>query len=113
VFGRAGFVPEHDQSMVALYADGGINWFAPFPGREGDVAGVAISHTHFGEDFRQTCGEGIAHSETTLELTYLAKITRWMHLQGDLQFLFNPQASSSPAGRETATLLGVRAEVRF
>jgi porin len=114
LFARGGLVPEPDRSMVAAYADAGLNWFAPWPGRADDVAGIAVSCTRFGSDFRRATGpNGAATAETTLELTYKAQVTRWMTLQADLQFLFNPAVNPSSGTRETATVLGVRAEVSF
>lgn len=114
VFARGGMTPEPDHSMVAWYVDGGLNWFAPIPSRRGDVAGVAVSHTHFGDEYRQSAvGEGIASGETTVEFTYLAPITRWMSLQADAQILFNPALNSESGSRETAVILGLRAQIRF
>ena len=48
-----------------------------------------------------------------MELTCKAQITRWMALQVNLQFLFNPAVHPHSGSRETATILGVRAEISF
>ena len=114
LFCRGGFTPHPDLSMVAWYADAGLNWFAPLPGRSDDVAGVAVSHTRFGEAFRQsTSPDGMAADETTVELTYKAQVTRWLAMQADVQFLFNPAVNPRSNSRETATVLGLRAEITF
>lgn len=114
LFARGGVTPQPDRSMVGWYADAGLNWFAPLPGRAEDVAGVAASHTQFGHDYRASTGpDGIAAGETTLELTYRAQVTRWMALQADVQFLFNPAVDPESGRRETATILGLRAELSF
>jgi porin len=114
VFARGGLTPEPEHSMVACYVDGGLNWFGPIPGRGADVAGLAVSHTAFGAEYRRSLlGEGIGTGETTLEFTYLAPITRWMSLQADAQLLFNPAAKPDNGKRETAVLLGLRAQVIF
>lgn len=43
LFVRGGVTPEPDLSMVNLYADAGLNWFAPLTWRPEDIAGVAVS----------------------------------------------------------------------
>ncbi len=114
LFVRLGITPEHDRSMVPLYADAGLNWFAPLACRPDDVAGAAVSYTHFGDDFLRSTGpDGVASSETTLELTYKAQVTRWMALQADVQFLFNPAVNPGSGSRETATVLGLSAAIDF
>lgn len=114
LFCRGGFTPDPDLSTVSLYADAGVNWFAPLPVRPDDVAGVAVSYTKFGESFRQSTGpNGIAADETTLEFTYKAQITRWLTMQADTQLLFNPAVNSGSNTRETAVVLGMRAVVTF
>jgi porin len=114
LFARGGIVPEHNQSMVSVYADGGLNWFGPLPGREADIAGAAVSYTEFGSDYRRSTGpRGVAHNETALELTYQAHVVRGFTLQADLQFLFHPAVNPESGERETAIVLGLRAEVRF
>ena len=114
LFARGGITPQPDRSMVAAYVDGGLNWSAPLPGRPHDVAGVGVSYTRFGGDFQASTGpDGVASAETTIELTYKAQMTRWLALQADLQFLFNPAVNPSSGTRETATILGLRAEMAF
>jgi porin len=114
LFVRGGVTPEPDGSMVAAYADGGLAWHAPFPSRPDDLAGVAVSYTKFGSDFEQSTGsDGVAAAETTLELTYRAQVSRWLALQADLQLLFNPAVNPDSGSRETATVLGLRAEINF
>ena len=112
LFWRGGISPQTDRSIVTGYTDAGFNWFAPLPGRKDDIAGAAVSHTEFGNDFRQADG-AVASSETTLELTYKAQITRWMTMQADMQFLFNPAANPGAGSRETAIVLGLRAQITF
>lgn len=112
LFARGGITPQSDRSVVAAYADAGLNWFAPLPSRPDDAAGVAVSYTRFGSTFQASAGpDGVASTETTLELTYKAQVTRWMALQADVQFLFNPAVNPGSGSRETATVLGLRAEI--
>jgi carbohydrate-selective porin OprB len=113
-FVRVGTTLEQDRSMVAYYADAGLTLFEPLPGREMDVLGIGVSYTRFGDDFRSSAsGEGVAASETALEFLYRAQTTRWLALTADLQFLFNPAVNPESGSRETATVLGLRAEIEF
>lgn len=113
-FGRAGFSPQSDRSMVSFYADAGLNWFGPLPGRPQDVAGAAFSYTQFGKEYRRTTApQGVSSAESVLELTYRAQIRPWLALQVDLQFLFNPALNPNSSSRDTATVLGLRADVVF
>jgi porin len=114
LFVRGGRNPEPDRSMVGGYADAGLNWFGPLPGRADDTAGLAVSSTCFGDDFLESAApDGFATDETTLEFTYRAQLTRWMVLQADVQLLFNPGLNPDSSSRETAAVLGLRVEVSF
>lgn len=76
--------------------------------------GLAVSSTRFGDGFRQRTGPGgFPEDETTLELTYRAQVTRWLALQADAQLLFNPATNPDSGSRETAVVLGLRAQVSF
>jgi porin len=110
-FWRAGVAPQHDRSLVATYADAGLNWFAPLPGRPDDIAGVALSHTRFGHAFRAAAGT--AASETTVELTYRARITAHFTAQADAQFVFSPACGSAGGEHRTALVLGLRTTLAF
>lgn len=113
-FWRAGLSPQSDRAVVSSYADAGLNWFGPIPGREADVAGVAVACTHFGRDFRRASGgEAPAGTETTLELTYRAQLTSWWAVQADAQWLFDPARNTDSSARETATVVGLRTELAF
>jgi porin len=114
LFCRGGFTPDPNLSMVGMYADAGLNWFAPLPTRPDDMAGVAVSYTKFGESFRQSTGpNGIAADETTVEFTYKAQLARWLTVQADTQLLFNPAANPGYSNREMAVVLGMRAVITF
>jgi len=111
LFGRAGLSPQRDRGVVTAYADAGLNWFAPLPGRPDDVAGAAVSWTRFGRSFRAT--RGVATNETTVELTYKAQLTPRFTLQADAQFLLNPAPNAVSGQHETAAVLGLRAQISF
>jgi porin len=114
LFSRAGITSDPEASMVGAYADAGLNWFGPIPRRPHDVAGVAVSYTRFGEDYRTSTGpNGVAASQTAVELAYEARVTRWLSIQGDVQFLLNPEVNAEAGTRETAVVLGMRARLAF
>ncbi len=109
-FWRAGLSPQRDRSAVRRYADAGLNWFAPFPGRADDIAGLAVSYTEYGDAYRRL-DPALAAAETALELTYRVQLTEHFALQGIVQRHFNPlPAEGGP--RHAATVLALRAEWR-
>lgn len=103
-FWRAGLSPRQDRSVVHRYADAGLNWFAPLPGRDADIAGLAVSYTEYGDAYRRL--------DPALELTYRAQLTEHLALQAILQRLFNPLAADD-GSRHPASVLGLRAELAF
>ncbi len=111
-FCRAGGASEPDCSVVDFYADTGLNWFAPFPVRDADVAGIAISYTRFSNAYRKREAGG-SRDETTIELTYQAEIKPWFILQADTQLLFNPGIDPGTGDRRTAVILGLRGVASF
>lgn len=110
-FWRAGLSPQLDRSVVARYADAGLNWFGPIPGRADDIAGLAVSYTEYGDAYRRL-DPALAAAETALELTYRAQLTERLALQAIVQRHFNPLPADD-ARRHDATVLGLRAEVTF
>jgi len=114
MFWRGGIKPEPNRNLVAGYTDAGLNWFGPLPGRAEDIAGIGVGITRFGREYCKTTGPaGVATGENTVELAYKAQITRWLSLQADVQWLFNPALSPLSGSRETATVIGMRAQLSF
>lgn len=110
-FWRAGLSPQRDRSAVRRYADAGLNWFAPIPGRADDIAGLAVSYTEYGDAYRRP-DPALAAAETALELTYRAQLTERFALQAIVQRHFNPLPADD-GRRHTATVLALRAELTF
>ena len=101
----------YDKHVLSRQTTSGLE---TIPNRVDDVAGLAVSCTKFGRDFRRVSGpDGAAANETTLELTCKAQVTRWLALQADAQFLFHPAVNANSGLRETATILGLRAVINF
>ncbi len=110
-FARAGIGPPSNRSVARAYGDTGVNWFGPVRSRPDDVAGSAISFTRFGSDYRALNDR--AATETTVELTYQARLSARIVAQADIQFLFSPARHPHSARRETATVVGLRTSVVF
>ncbi|PTX98640.1 carbohydrate porin [Opitutus sp. ER46] len=110
-FGRFGVSPQCDRSAVTTYGDAGFNWFGPLPGRADDVAGIAVAVTRFGRSFQAL--NGLARTETALELTYCAHLTSRLALQADAQWLFAPAVNPGSGRRETAFVAGLRTSWNF
>lgn len=108
-FVRLGLVPSSKSSDNNFYADFGLNWFAPIPGRDDDVFAVAYSVIGNERDARADFGQ---HYDGTLEITYRCQLTPAIAIQPDFQIFMNPVNSDSGA-KETAYVLGARAEITF
>ncbi len=108
-FWRVGLSPQPDRSVVHLYADAGLNWFAPLPARPDDALGLAVSYNEYGAPYRRLAPD-LAAAETAIELTYRARLTRRLALQAFLQRHFNPLPAAD-GRRHAATVCGCRAEL--
>jgi porin len=115
-----------DRNLSDFFVEGGMNWRAPFAGREDDVFGVAFSYLgispaarHFSQDLVAFGGAASAYApdETVVEATYTAPITSYLTLQPDIQLVLNPGAGiPGPFGRRTlatALVIGTRATFKF
>jgi porin len=115
-----------DRNICNVFVEAGMNWKAPFPGRDSDVFGLAFTYEGISPWARKYSQElaalnpGVkpyATNETVVEATYLYQVTPWLTLQPDLQYVLNPGAyipstfSSKPL--KNAFIVGVRATVTF
>ena len=109
-----------------LSVEAGLNWKAPFPSRENDVFGFAVSYVgvsaarrRYGGDLIRYTGGGSPYPrhETVLEVTYAYQALPWLILQPDAQYVINPGAGFPiPPGRaplKNAFVAGVRAAIEF
>jgi len=131
--GVAGFLrvsgSPSERNLIDFYADGGLNYLGPLPGRRGDVLGLGIAYARISEPAsaldRDTntftnANHPIRDFEMVLELSYKYQVAPWWMLQPDLQFLFHPGGhvsdSSDPTGKRAigdAVVLGMRTTVSF
>ncbi|MCR4336597.1 MAG: carbohydrate porin, partial [Candidatus Omnitrophica bacterium] len=76
---------------VDLYAGGGITCRGCLKNRSEDHIGIAVAYAFVSDELIDATNRDRA--ETTLELTYRAKITEHLTLQPDIQWIFNPGAN--------------------
>jgi porin len=112
MFVRAGGAPSNT-NFVDYYVDGGFNFTGFVPGRNNDVAGIAIARSHVSSDFSaaQEAQDlpGLT-AETVLEATYKYQVSPWWNIQPDFQYIITP---SGVVGSHNATVLGLRMNVAF
>jgi len=118
--------PDQD-NLSNLYVEAGLNWMAPFAGRDNDVFGVGVSYLGISPAARRYSSELVAFTgtgrpyasnETVFEATYQYQVTPWWTLQPDLQFVVNPGAGipsslGATPPKKNAIVGGVRATIVF
>jgi porin len=114
-YAYAGWAGPDKLVNVNVNLSAGVNWHGPIPGRDQDMAGVAVLYNGFSAAYTSSpfnpLGAGVTTaSETDLEFTYIAVVTPWFSVQPDAQVIFNPALATT---RATATVVGVRAVVTF
>jgi porin len=112
IFARPGGAPSNS-NFVDYYVDGGFNFTGFLPGRDKDIAGLAVARSHVSKDFSNAqVAEGNApySAETYLEATYKLQLTPWWNIQPDFQYVITP---SGEAGSHNATIIGVRTYLLF
>ncbi len=103
-----------DRNQVDSYWGAGLNYTGLFASRPKDVTGLAIASARNGSNFmryaRDVDGQAVDHTETSIELTYQARIQPWLTIQPDLQYVINPGMDST---LDNALVVGARVEVIF
>ncbi|MBS1107092.1 MAG: porin [Deltaproteobacteria bacterium] len=111
-FARVGFA-DSDVNPVGFYAGAGAVYTGLIRGRPDDRLGLGVAAAFAGHEFEregEETGVAVDGAEVTIELTYRARLTPWLALQPDLQYIVNP---SFDPGVEDALALGARFEVAF
>jgi len=111
-FGRVSFDPQ-DRNFVGFYFDTGLVYTGLIPGRDDDVLGVALGYADLTNGAAQTLfdeGSRKAGYEAVLEVTYDAQLTKWLHVQPDLQYIMRPGGTGDLGN---ALVLGGRVSVTF
>ena len=81
--------------------------------RDEGQLGFGITQAHNGDDFRAaalTADTPVDRAETTLELTYSDKLTPWLAIQPDVQYVVNPGTDKA---LDNALVFGARMIVDF
>ena len=90
------------------FASAGLNYRGPFNERNSDELGIAVAAAFTSRDYRLSVPS--KRSEVAFELTYRAPMTDWLTLQPDMQYVFNPGATSSV---RNALIFALRAEISW
>lgn len=107
-FARMSGTSQDTNTVVGLYADGGLALYGPMSWRPNDVLGVAMSILRFTDPFIAESDHVYGDGEAALELTYQLVLTPWLIVQPDFQCFFNPAIS-----RRDAQALGIQALALF
>jgi porin len=110
VFCRVGFMPP-EFGFVSRYVDAGFNYNGLFGGRNEDTFGVGVTHSGISREANRNNQSGLHYtSETLIEVTYSAKLTTWLTLQPDFQYIINPGGTFAS---RNATVIGLRSTLTF
>ena len=93
----AGFVQSgYGDSRVnqfGSYIGAGLTAVGIIPGRDSDELGVALAYARNGSHYvnsQRLQGAPVTRAETTIEITYLTQLTKWLAVQPDLQYVIYP-----------------------
>jgi len=128
LFTRIGGAPS-DINPVDFYVDGGAVYTGLLPGRDADVAGIAVGYAHVSSDLQELAKDArmlspapapVPDFEAVIELLYSVQIAPWWLLQPDAQYLFHPGGNTAHPGDPTgvttvpdAFVLGIRSTFTF
>jgi porin len=112
IFTRVGGAPANT-NFIDYYVDGGFNFTGFIPGRDNDIAGLAVARSRVSQDYSASQvaqGQPPSSAETVLEATYKVQVAPWWNVQPDLQYIITPGGT---AGSTNAVVLGLRTTVAF
>ena len=112
-FVQFGFA-DPQRNEIGRYWGAGLNYTGLIPGRDHDVAGIAVASARNGDHFlhfMQTAqASAFERAETVIEATYLAELRPWLNVQPDVQYVIHP--GTDPA-LDDALVAGARVQVTF
>lgn len=94
-----------DRNMVDHHYGAGLVYFGLFDDRDQDTCGVGFTMIDFSSTVRRQTG---ATSENAIEIFYRARVTDWLIIQPDMQYIARPSGV-----QRDALVVGVRTETRF
>ena len=92
------------------YYGAGITWTGKLFQQE-DQIGLAIASAQNGDAFRRSENQAGNHwhkAETAIELTYGTRITPWLYVQPDIQYIINPGVDRT---LDNALVIGLRMQI--
>ena len=104
---RAGVASERVNRFGA-YTGAGAVYTGLVAGRSVDRLGLGIATAYNGDAYkakRRRSGEAVEAAEVNIELTYQASMTTWLSVQGDAQYIVNPNTDPALAD---AVVIAVR-----
>lgn len=111
-FGRIAFTPA-DRNFIDFYFDTGLSYKGLLPTRDNDTIGIGFGYAQLSngaQNSLQNDGATPTGSEMVLEFTYQARLTPWLVVQPDLQYIINPGATSD---HNNALVIGARTSITF
>lgn len=96
-FARAGRADPR-LNRLGFFAGGGLAFTGLFPGRGRDIAGLALAAAFNGDDYMKKAalaGSSLRRAEWNLELTYQARLLKWLDLHPDVQLIIHPGMASA------------------
>ncbi len=111
-FGRIAFEPQN-RNFIGFYFDTGLTYKGLIPNRDDDTAGVAFAYAQLTDGAKDAAiaeGSVGVGSEMVLEATYQAQITKWLTIQPNMQFIFNPGGTQD---LDNALVVGGRLSITF
>jgi porin len=104
LYARLGFANPRINRFAA-YTGAGAVFTGLIPGRPEDVIGIGVGGAHNGNDYKkeqQRLGNPVKTTEWNIELTYRARISNWLILHPDLQYVIN--VNTNPAIRNALSV---------
>jgi porin len=102
-----------DVQQFAGYVGTGVQYTGLIPGRPMDSCGFGVAAAFNGDAYKDAAraqGESPSDAEVALEWTYEARLTPWLSLQGDLQYVIDPGGLND---RPDAVVVGLRYQIRL
>lgn len=102
-------VADDGGNVFDRYAGFGLVYRGPIPSRDDDQLGFAVAAARLGAEARATLGSPATEDwEVAYELTYRARVTPWLSVQPELQYVVHP--GGDPLA-DDALVVGLRAVV--
>ena len=129
LFIRPMFTTLEDRNLISFSANGGLAaMHEPIVGRSDDILGLCAGVARVGnsasgydrdlEFFNPTVFTPVRGTETFLEATYQIAATKWLQIQPDIQYVFNPGAGLANPNDPTQKIknelvIGLRTNITF